>query len=148
MNPWACLAVRPLDPNVRPIGGAEPEVNPTQLTADMTAADGQLAAHCRLTDLHIDPGADRVAVRAFDVGELQAEPVARPIGSRRVARTGIPPQLQRCAEVDLDEVEQPVEVEVRERRTATAVEAEDAGRIGALLEGSVRLTERMSLLLR
>ena len=48
----------------------------------------------------------------------------------------------RRAVVDLDEVEQPVEVEVREGRAATAVEGHDARLLGALDERPIGLAEQ------
>src|SRR5437867_1852189 len=60
---------------------------------------------------------------------------------RCVAGADVPPQADRTTVVDDDEIEHPVEVEVRERRAAAAVEVEDARGIGRLAEGAIRLSE-------
>ena len=69
------------------------------------------------------------------------EPVAH--RCRRVDRTGphVAPHPDRRPEEDLDEVEQPVLVEVRERRAPAPIEAHDAGRLGGLGVHPVRLSE-------
>ena len=54
----------------------EPDVDPAELAAGVPATDGQLAADRRVADLDLDPGADRVPVRAGLGQAWSAEPVA------------------------------------------------------------------------
>src|SRR5438552_2102557 len=61
-EPGANLAVRPLDADSGGARRAETDVGPAELTASVTAVDGQLASECRFAELDFDPGADGVAV--------------------------------------------------------------------------------------
>src|SRR5258708_33889724 len=73
--------------------------------------------------------------------DTQGQPVPERGGGRRVAGSDVPPQLQRAPEIDLDEIQESIEVEVRQGRTATQIEAEDACHVGALLERSIGLAQ-------
>src|SRR5437773_976906 len=133
-------AVRPQDAHVGPARRTESNVDPAELAAGMPATDRQLTAHRRVTDPDLEPGTDRVAVRAR---LLRAE--GEPAGGRCrgcVPYAEVPPDPRRRPQVDLDEVEQAVEVEVGEGRPASEVIAQDPGRVRALLERPVRLAEQ------
>src|SRR5258706_4607369 len=140
MQPGPDRPVGPLDADLGARRGAEPAMHPAGLPAVVATADGQLATHRGVPDAHLDPCADRIAVRP-GLGRAHGQPVAELGRRRRVARADAPPDLDRGTEVDLDEVEQSVEVEVGQRRAATEVEADDAGGIGALDGRSVGLAE-------
>ena len=62
-HPRSHRAVRPGDPDLGPGLGAEADVDPAELTADVPAADRHLAALGRRSDLDLEPGPDGVPVR-------------------------------------------------------------------------------------
>src|SRR6185437_8004308 len=125
--------VRPEDADVGLARRPETDVDPAELPPGVTAPDRQLPPHRRVADLDLEPAADRVAVRA-GLGDAERQPVPHRRGFGGIPAADAPPDLRRRAEVDLDEVEQTVEIEVGQRRPAAAIEAEDAGRLRALLE--------------
>ena len=118
----------------------EADMDPAELARLVAAADIHLAPDRLVADLDLDPGADRIPVRP-GLGHLERGPVAHRLRGRGVARPDVPPQLDRIAVVDLDEIEQPVEVEVCQRGAAALGEAQDAGGVGPLDERPVRLAE-------
>src|SRR4051812_10948537 len=116
---------------------------PADLAARVSPADRQLPPGRRVADPDLDPGPDRIAVRGR-LSPANGEPVRglRSRSSRSCSRdAGIPPDPNRILVEDLDEVGQAIEVEVGERRAASPAVVDDAGRLGVLDEGSIRLTE-------
>src|SRR2546426_2396867 len=63
-RPRARRAVRPQDAHVGLARRAEPDVDPAELAAGMPATDRQLTPHDRVADANLEPGTDRVPVRA------------------------------------------------------------------------------------
>ena len=63
-EPRADLAVRPLDAHLGRRRRPEPDVDPAELAAGVAATDRQLARGRHVADPDLDPGPDRVAVRA------------------------------------------------------------------------------------
>ena len=139
-KPRALLTIGPGDTHLGARGRPEAHVQPAELAADVPTADRQLMPDGDVADPHVDPRADRVAVRARLL-DLEHEPMAH--RGRRVGRpcSDISPDDGIGSVVDLDEVEQAVEVEVGQRRAAPPIESQDAGPIGRLDEGPVRLAE-------
>src|SRR6185312_3811288 len=115
-QPRSHLAVRPLDPDLRVARRAQAEVYEAELPADVAATHRELATGRGLTDTDLDPGADRVAVGTWLAGP-DVEPGAHRGRGGGAAGPHIPPEHHLVAVVDLDQVGQPVEVEVGERRT-------------------------------
>ena len=122
-------------------GVSETDVDPAELTAGVTAADGDLVHERALTDPHLHPRSDGV-----DVGRRLAEPHGDPVAHRcrfvAIAGADVAPHRDRFLAVDDDEVEQPVEVEVDEGAAARPLVADDAGRLGAFDERPVVLAEQ------
>ena len=106
----------------------------------MAAADRQLTSKDPLAHAHLHPCPDRVDVRC-GLHDAERQPVAHGAWVRGVARPDVPPQPDRPAVVDLDEVEHAVDVEVGQRRSPPSFEGDDAGGIGCLAERPVRLPE-------
>src|SRR5437762_7498738 len=75
--PGADDSVRPLHAHLHLRRRTQAEVSPAQLATGVAAADRQLAAQGCLADLHLDPGADRIAV-ASGLLQANAEPVSLP----------------------------------------------------------------------
>jgi hypothetical protein len=115
-------------------------VDPAELTAAVAAADRHLAPLDPVADLDLDPRSDGVAVPA-GLLQPQPEPVSHRLRTGRVAGADVAPHARVGEAVGLDEIKHAVEVQVHERGTAALVEVHDAGRLGALLEGPVRLAD-------
>src|SRR4051794_21003847 len=113
MEPRPDRAIGPFDPDFGRLRAAESHMDPAELPTAMASADGQLAPDPRLPRPGPEPAADRVAVRA-GLADADGEPRAHRRWRRRRAAADVPPEPDRRAEIQLDEIEQPVEVEVRE----------------------------------
>ena len=116
---------------------AQADVDRAQLAADVPAAHGELPPLDLVAGPDLDPGADGVPV---GTRLLRASmPAQWPMSFARLAGAGahVAPGQDRRATRDLDQVEQPVEVEVDERSAATQLVAQDAGLLRALDEGAV-----------
>ena len=115
-------------------------MDPPELASAVTAADRELTADDAFADADLHPGPDRVNVR-WVLRDAERDPVAHRARPRGIARSDVSPQPHRRAVVDLDEVEQPIEVEIGERCPSSSIEAQDAGGIGGLVERPIRLPE-------
>ena len=105
------------------VGVAEAEVRPAELAAGVAAADHELAPGDRGSPIRVSiDGADRVAVRAGLAAAGRRASRPSPPAHRPMPRADVAPQPGGRREVDHDEVEQPVDVEVGERRAAAPVE--------------------------
>src|SRR5437867_4472386 len=140
VEPWAGLASRPQNADVRASRIAEAEMDPTELSSGVASADRELASRDPIADADLGPGADRVRVRP-GLRDAQREPVAHRARMGCVAGTDVAPDPHRRAVVDLNEVEHPIEVEVGERRPSPSIERDDAGRVGGLVKCSVLLSD-------
>ena len=120
---------------------AEPDVDPAELAAGVPATDRRLPTDGRVAHLDLEPGADRVPVRA-GLGQAEGQPMP---GRRRRSPgpvdAGVPPEPDRRVEEGLDEVGQAVEVEVGEGGAPAALVVEDAGGLGHLGVRAVGLAE-------
>ena len=136
-RPGPGLAVGPVHPELGPIGIPEPDVDPAELPAGVTAADGDLVDGRAIADPRLDPRADGVDVRARLV-QAHRRPRAHRLGCVGVAPSDVAPQRDRRVAVDDDEVEQPVEVEVDEGGASRPLVADDPGGLGPLDEACRR----------
>ena len=122
------------------IGGAQAEVQRHELPARVAATDRHLALDLAAAHPDRHPGADRVVI-----GRVLVQVDCQPVTHRRrlLGRAGahIAPQADGLPPYDQDEVELAVEVEVDQRRPASAVVVDDAGLHGALDERPVRLPD-------
>ena len=107
--------------------GPSPKWIQPELPPNVAAADSQLASHRHVADPDLDPGPDGVAVRIRAARSVTASQwpmgagfAASPAPTFRQSITGRP-------EVHLDQVEQPVEVEVGQGGSAPPLEVEDPG---------------------
>ena len=141
----ADLAVRPQDAD---LGARSPRPRPDVDPAELAAARGRRRPSARgasssppTRTSSQPPIASRFGLP--DRRTRTCEPVAhRRRAPRAVPRADVPPDPDRRAVVDLDEVEQAVEVEVGERRAAAPVEARGSRpRRRALDERAVGLAE-------
>ena len=106
---------------------AEPEVDPAELAAAWPPPT--VSSRRWTVRSPTAPRPTRRSRRGSAPAGRAAAPSQLPIGAgaSAVAGADVPPQLRRRrAVVDLDEVEQPVEVEVGQRGAAAAVEVDDA----------------------
>src|SRR5436309_7592965 len=120
------------------VGRPEPEVDPSELSATVATADGQLAAQDGRTRDHLDRGADGVRIRR-GLRQAYSEPMRG--RARAVARPVVAPDSHRGPVERLEQVEAAVEVEIDERGTASSIEVDESGSLGRLDERSVRLPE-------
>src|SRR5690606_4046133 len=116
--PFARRAIRPVDPHLGPVGGAEPEVGGTEVTTGVPSPDHHLPLDPIAPDPQLDPRPDRVAVGAV-LGQGDTEPV--PHLSRLL------PHLDRHAPFDHDHVEVAVEVQVDECSAPAPVHVHQPG---------------------
>ena len=111
-------------------------MDPAVLAAAVAAADRQLAPDDGFPDADLQPRPDGVAVGARLV-RPQRDPASHGKRHLRAPGADVAPEPHRRVHVHLDEVEEPVQVEVGERRPASAVEAEDPRGVGRLAERPV-----------
>src|SRR5438093_8862912 len=121
------------------VGKPEPEVDPSELSATVATADGQLAAQDGRTRDHLDRGADGVRIRR---GLRQAYSKPMRGRARAVARPVVAPDSHRGPVERLEQVEAAVEVEIDERGTASSIAGDERGSAGRLDERAVRRPEQ------
>ena len=138
----ARLAIGPLHPDFRPLGGAKTDMDEARVAGGVAAADVDEARLALGSRPDRDPRSDGVAVGVrFD--EFDLAPVAHR-QRRVVAVLGAEVAVKRDvrAAVDLQDVELPVEVEIGDQRPAALESVGDPRLVAGLGEFAVELAEK------
>ena len=115
-------------------------MDPAQLPAGVTAADGHLVDRRAIADARLDPRPDGVDVGSR-LEQAHGDPRSHRLRTGGVAAAGVPPHRHRRGPVDHHEIEQAVEVEIDEGGATCTVVADDPGVLGALGERAVGLAD-------
>src|SRR5437879_5941201 len=102
MEPRPGLAARPGHADVGAGRVAQPEMDPAELAAGVTAPDRDLAAKDAVADARLHPRTDRIDIRR-GLQDAEREPVTHRTRMRYVPGTDVPPQPDRITEVDHDQ---------------------------------------------